>query len=211
MTPAELKRRVRARRGEGQKLKEHILAAAEQLLLETGDEDAVSIRAVAKKVGVTPPSIYIHFPDKAELIFQVCDKLFRDLDERFEAAAAGVDDPLESLMLRGKTYVQFGLEHPEHYRIMFMNNPGSTPDRYKAGMGQGDGAFGHLVEAVQRCIDGGALPPQDPLNAAIALWVTAHGITSLLLAKPHFPWPDDREALIEGLCRTAVTGLAHAD
>lgn len=211
MTPTELKRRVRARRGEGQKLKEQILAAAEQLLLETGNEDAVSIRAVAKKVGVTPPSIYMHFPDKTELIFQVCDKLFRDLDELFEAATAGVDDPLESLMLRGKAYVRFGLDHPEHYRIMFMNNPGSTPDRYKAGMGQGDGAFGHLVETVQRCIDSGALPAQDPLNAAIALWVTVHGITSLLLAKPNFPWPDDREALIEGICRTAVTGLAHAD
>ena len=209
MTSTGTRRRSRARRGEGQKLKPQILAAAEQLLLETGDEEAVSIRAVAQKVGVTPPSIYMHFADKNELIFQVCEKLFRELDELFEEAAAGSDDPLESLMLRGKAYVQFGLEHPEHYRIMFMNRPGSTPDRYKGAVEMGDGAFGHLVEAVARCIEVGAMPRQDPLVAAITLWVSVHGITSLLVAKPQFPWPDDVEALVETVCRTTVQGLAN--
>ena len=209
MTTVGSRRRTRARRGEGQKLKQQILEAAEQLLLETGDEEAVSIRAVADKVGVTPPSIYMHFADKNELIFQVCEKLFRELDELFETAAAGSDDPLESLMLRGKAYVKFGLEHPEHYRIMFMNRPGSTPDRYKGGVEMGDGAFVHLVEAVARCIESGALPAQDPLTAAIALWSSAHGITSLLVAKPQFPWPADVEGLVETLCRTTVHGLAH--
>jgi AcrR family transcriptional regulator len=208
VTTTGSRRRSRARRGEGQKLKPQILAAAEELLLETGDEEAVSIRAVAQKVGVTPPSIYMHFADKNELIFQVCEKLFRELDELFEASAAGSNDPLESLMLRGKAYVQFGLEHPEHYRIMFMNRPGSTPDRYKGAVEMGDGAFGHLVEAVARAIEAGSLPQQDPLTAAIALWSAAHGITSLLVAKPQFPWPDDVEGLVEELCRNAVRGLA---
>jgi AcrR family transcriptional regulator len=203
-------RRSRARRGEGQKLKPQILAAAQELLLETGDEEAVSIRAVADKVGVTPPSIYMHFADKNELMFAVCEKLFGELDEIFETAAAGSDDPLESLMLRGKAYVQFGLEHPEHYRIMFMNRPGAMPDAYKGEVGLGDGAFGHLVEAVQRCIDQGALPQQDALVAALALWTSVHGITSLLVAKPQFPWPEDIDGLVEQLCRTLVRGLAQA-
>jgi len=53
--PAASPRRHRARRGEGARLREEILAAGTRLLLETGDEEAVSIRAIAQAVGVTPP------------------------------------------------------------------------------------------------------------------------------------------------------------
>ena len=95
--PSASPRRARARRGEGPRLREEILAAATRLLAETGDEEAVSIRAVAEAVGVTPPSIYLHFADKTELIYAICEELFRKLDDEMAAAAAGVDDPLEEL------------------------------------------------------------------------------------------------------------------
>src|SRR6266571_1260433 len=101
----EAARRRRAPRGQGERLGEEILAAAERLLVETGDEEAVSIRAVADAVGVTPPSIYLHFADKNELMFAVCERQFERLDREMEAAAAMSDDPLESLRLRGKAYV----------------------------------------------------------------------------------------------------------
>ena len=98
--PAASPRRHRARRGEGGRLREEILAAGTRLLLETGDEEAVSIRAIAQAVGVTPPSIYLHFADKTELIYAICEELFRKLDDEMAAAAAGVDDPLEELHRR---------------------------------------------------------------------------------------------------------------
>ena len=60
--------RVRARRGEGDKLREEILVAVSDLLDETNDESAVSIRAIADRVGVTPPSIYRHFEDKEAML-----------------------------------------------------------------------------------------------------------------------------------------------
>jgi AcrR family transcriptional regulator len=62
-TGARVQRRRRARRGEGEKLREEILEAAERLLLQTGSEEMVQVRAVAEAVGVTPPSIYLHFAD----------------------------------------------------------------------------------------------------------------------------------------------------
>ena len=91
--PAASPRRHRARRGEGGRLREEILAAGTRLLLETGDDEAVSIRAIAQAVGVTPPSIYLHFADKTELIYAICEELFRKLDDEMAAAAAGVDGP----------------------------------------------------------------------------------------------------------------------
>ena len=113
-------RRARARRGEGPRLREEILAAATRLLVETGDEEAVSIRAVAEAVGVTPPSIYLHFADKTELIFAVCEEQFRQLDAEMAGAEAGAADPLEALRRRGQAYVRFGLGNAEHYRVLFM-------------------------------------------------------------------------------------------
>ena len=73
MTPSATRagRRPRLPKGEGRQLRDEILVATERLLLETGSAQAVSIRAVADAVGVTPPSIYRHFADKTALIFEV--------------------------------------------------------------------------------------------------------------------------------------------
>jgi AcrR family transcriptional regulator len=72
-------RRSRARRGEGDRLREQILEAAEHLLIQTGNEEAVTIRAVAEAVGVTPPSVYLHFADKDDLLFAICERHFARL------------------------------------------------------------------------------------------------------------------------------------
>src|SRR3954462_12451882 len=109
MTPAT--RRARARRGEGERLRDEILAAAERLLIRTGDQEAVSIRAIAEAAGVTPPSIYLHFADKTQLLTAVCSARFAEFDRYLEEAASGVDDPLDALWARGRAYVRFGLDN----------------------------------------------------------------------------------------------------
>ena len=188
MTPAT--RRARARRGDGDLLRAEILAAAERLLIKTGDEGAVSIRAIADAAGVTPPSIYMHFADKTELLAAVCQARFHDLDRVMEEAAAKADNPVEALWARGRAYVRFGLENPEHYRILFMTKPGSDRPAKDEGDLPGLTAFSHLVEEVARCMDAGSLAAGDPFLVATGLWTGVHGITSLLIARPDFPWPD---------------------
>ena len=183
-------RRPRARRGEGELLRAEILAAAERLLIQTGDEGAVSIRAIADAAGVTPPSIYLHFADKTELFNAVCEARFADFDRYLEEAAAGVADPLEALWARGRAYVRFGLDNPEHYRILFMTRRVADPSPGNVDNLPGLTAFSHLVEDVARGIDSGALAPGDPFLVATGLWSAVHGITSLLIARPDFPWPD---------------------
>jgi len=198
---------VRARRGEGERLREEILAAATRLLIETGDESAVSIRAVAAAVGVTPPSIYLHFPDKSELLQAVCSEQFRQLAERNRVAAASTDDPVEALRRCGRVYITFGLENPEAYRILFMCHDRAKLEGAQAEAIANAAAYFDLVERVQRAIDAGALRPVDPEEAAMGLWAVAHGITSLLIAHPAFPWPEDREQLIDRVLDQALTGL----
>jgi AcrR family transcriptional regulator len=199
--------RSRARRGEGELLHDQILLAAERLLMETGDEDAVSIRAIADAVGVTAPSIYLHFPDKETLLFAVCDRQFAMFDDALEAAAATTDDPLEALERRCEAYARFGLERPEAYRIMFMGRSTLVNRHTDTVEKAGTTAFNHLVAAVQRAVDAGVLRSDvDPVEGAIFLWTGVHGITSLLISLDAFPW-GDRDALVRRLSRLHLDGL----
>lgn len=181
--------RRRSRKGEGELLREEILAATERLLVETGSEEAVSIRAVASATGVTAPSIYRHFEDKTHLLFEVCARQFALLDDAIEAAAAGIDDPVLALRARGEAYVRFGIEHPEHYRIMFMGPAYATPRQWSDLMSTG--SFAHLIGGIEVALAAGAVEPAgSPFDMALHIWANIHGLTSLLVARPAMPWPD---------------------
>jgi len=183
-------RRHRAKRGEGGQLRDEIVAATERLLASTGDEDAVSIRVIADAVGVTPAAIYLHFADKDALIFEVCAARFTELAEAMNAAAAAVDDPLEVLVAMGRAYVQFGIDYPEQYRILFMRR-NATRKLEPEEMRDTD-AFGQVVTAVERAVQVGALGGEDdPIDTALGLWSVAHGVASLMIGMPSFAWPDD--------------------
>jgi AcrR family transcriptional regulator len=210
-TPTTAARRPRARKGEGAALRDEILAATERLLLELGSAEAVSIRAVAERVGVTPPSIYRHFADKNDLIFEVCAGHFTAFDEFLARASAGIDDPVERLRAMGLAYMRFGLANPEPYRIMFMTRADETPEEYQAVVLRDTGAFEQLLRCVQECIDAGRFRPEytDASRLAIGFWARVHGLTSLLVAKPHFPWPEDKDAFIEEYARICLAGVGR--
>ena len=201
-------RRRRARRGEGDRLREEVLAAARDLLAETGSETAVSIRAVADRVGVTPPSIYLHFPDKESLLEAVCTEVFARLDAAMESAAEGAETPFEGLRERGLAYVRFAIENPEHYRLVLMR-------RHDLGIGPTDmeqlaaqGAFAHIVDSVRACQGIGVfVADEDPTQIALSLWAAAHGVAALVIAHPWLVG-DEAEALVARVIEAIGMGLA---
>lgn len=196
--------RTRAKRGEGERLREDIVAAAERLLVATGSQDGVSIRAIADACDVTPPAIYLHFADKDRLFLEVCTRRFRELDEWIERAGAEAEDELDSLRIRGAAYVRFGLEHPEVYRLLMMTRHDGRID--DPGMEAGRDAFMHMVGAVERCVGSGALGEADAYEASLVLWSGIHGLTSLLISFPSFEW-GDRDALTERMLDVLIEGV----
>src|SRR5579864_3535088 len=92
--------RVRYARGEGARLRQDILDSASALLAESGDPAQISIRGVARKIGITPMSVYLHFPDVDSLILAVADEFFTELNTVQEAAASNDSDPLDILVAR---------------------------------------------------------------------------------------------------------------
>ena len=206
MTPVA---RPRSRRGEGERLRDEILAAADDLLVETASEDAVSIRAVADAVGVTPPSIYRHFPDKESLLVAVCLQSFDSFAEVMRDARAP-DDPLESLRALARAYVRYGLEHPEHYRIMFMDRLELSAEQYAEELLSESSSFGVLIETVLALKASGRLRTElvavDDFHLGVLLWSSVHGLTSLFVAKPNLPWVD-QEGLVDDACEIILNGV----
>lgn len=201
--------RSRARRGEGARLRDDILEAAERLLLETGDSGSLSIRAIAGAVGVTPPSIYLHFADRNELLFAVCDRRWRQLEAELDAAAADAAgaDPVERIVRRGRAYVGWGLRHPEHYRILLMSRATEVPPRYadQALVTRRLG-FDPLAEDLRAAMTSGALVEADPNEVCFVLFSAVHGLTSLLVTNPRFDLPPV-ERLVDQLIDTLLLGL----
>jgi AcrR family transcriptional regulator len=176
------------------------------LLAETGDESAVSLRVVAERVGVTVPSIYLHFADKRALIDAVCSEVFEALDRLLRAASEGAADPLDALRAQGNAYVHFAVDNPEHYRVVMMQAHEPGPESVDAMVASG--AFAYLVQSVQACLDAGLLEG-DPVELGLSLWAAAHGVAALLVAKPYFPWPE-LDGFIDRTVCMAGLGLAVA-
>jgi AcrR family transcriptional regulator len=188
-----LKRR-RAPRGSGEHLREEILDAATELLLETGHAKAVSIRSVAQRVGVTPPSIYLHFADKDTLLDAVCARYFEKLDEEMQrmAGQSGEDQPstIDVLRAQGLAYVRFARQTPELYRIATMgeSRPGSDVD-----VALNSSAFVHMRHSIETLMAEGVYPQDDATRLALEMWTVAHGLAALMISRPDLPWGDVEE------------------
>lgn len=198
--------RRRNRRGQGGQLREEILAAVNRLLDEWGSIERLTIRAVAAEVGVAAPSVYLHFQDKAELVWAALTDKYEQLAGRMRAAdrAAEADGALARLRAQVHAYCQFGLDNPGHYRLMYETpQPLVDQDRIRehpAGL-----VSGCLREATARCRDAGcglALPSEQ---LAHTVWTGTHGVLSLT----HSLFPRDQaeqsvRSLVDGLLDSLV-------
>lgn len=186
---------MRNPRGQGVRLREEILAAARKLL-ESGPAEEVTLRLVARTVGVTAPSIYTHFTNRDEIMRVIVEEAFEELQE----ALSGDDhlEPVDHLRAICDAYLQFAEERPQRYRLMFGGvwnaadaqfDAADQPDLSRLGFG----ALRILSDAIQRCADAGALDSACPFDDAVALWVSLHGLAELRRTAPLFPWPSTIE------------------
>jgi AcrR family transcriptional regulator len=183
-------RRRRRARGEGALLQGEILDAAVAVISRAGDADAMSIRALANEVGVTAPSIYRHFTDKAAILRAVLARSFRQFEEHLEAAAAGSGTPFARLQRRSLAYLQFADQQPGQYRLLF--SAASLGPRQLGLDGQphpGAGSYQALVDSVEACVRAGARPDGPSAQVALQLWSTLHGYADLKIGKPELTWP----------------------
>lgn len=147
-------------------------ALVEAALASVGEADALSLRAVARRVGVSATAVYRHFPDKQALLTAVAaaglDRLGAAQRVAYDAAGGGAS----GFGATGVAYVRFALSHPALFRLIFSQPAGNA----MAG-GAGDDAMTFLLDNAARL----APPGADPKLFALQAWSGAHGLAMLML------------------------------
>lgn len=204
--------RTRNRRGEGARLRDDIIAAAVALLDETGDERAVTLRAVARRIGITAPSIYRHFADQPGIMLAVVQQAFEELDAELRRTRdAADDDPRSRLFAVCTAYLDFARSRPGRYRTMFGGlwmpdlETGSVTEADMHALGRS--TLQLLADVLGECVGAGIATSNDPAADAVALWVGLHGLAHQQSVTVSFPWPADiDERLIGALAHLREAG-----
>jgi AcrR family transcriptional regulator len=199
------------REREREEIRTLILDTAREMFAAEG-YDAVTMRRIAERIEYSPTAIYFHFKDKQALIRELCEHDFLQLAQKF-ATIARIADPIERLRRAGQLYLQFGLDNPNHYRVMFMTpHPNIEDHTLEQGNPEQD-AYAFLksivAEAIEQKLFRKELTDVDLVSQTI--WAGVHGVVALHIAKCNDGWVDWRpiakraesmiDLLLEGLTR----------
>jgi AcrR family transcriptional regulator len=191
-------------------LRQEILDAAREILFRDG-YDGLSMRKVAQKIDYSPTAIYLHFKDREDLVFSVCEETMAGLLRELEAVV-DLRDPLVSLKKGLRRYVDFGVANPDFYTVSFImpiRRNSAVTARFLQSDTKGMQAFSFLPRLLSEAVRQKKLKKLDVDAASRALWAGIHGITSLLIGKPQFDW-GSKDRVIDQLIAMLVEGLKPA-
>jgi AcrR family transcriptional regulator len=218
--PPALPARTRKPRGQGHERRGEILAAAKALFIAEGYE-GFTTRKLAAQVGVSQTGIYVYFRGKDEIFDALCRQSFEQLAEAFRDTQDVATEGFERLRALGRAYIDFGLAHPDEYRLTFMEGPGLLKGEMRDvdlgrpmdQQGIGNQVFLIIRQTLKSLDEAGLLRPLDLTIATHTVWFGLHGLVSILIARPAFPKlaPDELvgpmiESIIAGLARTPDAG-----
>jgi AcrR family transcriptional regulator len=156
-----------------------VCAAAARLFAERGF-DAVTLRAIAAAIGCSPMAPYRYFRDKEEIFAQVRAMAFQRFAQRQLSAMERYRNPARRLAALGRAYIQFALEYPDDYRIMFELRQ-DTQNQHPELLAAERGAWEPLRQAVGEAVESGLIQG-NPETLAHVFWSAVHGLVSLHLA-----------------------------
>jgi AcrR family transcriptional regulator len=185
--------RQRYARGEGDRLRQDLLESAADLMAKHGDIEGISLRAVARDAGVSATAVYRHFDDHMDLLRESVEYCWGHFRATLSAASERSDDPFVRFRAMGDAYVQFALEHPGQYRVLFSNKIDLGGEAGPVGIS----AFHLLVDNVADILRVLG-DDRDAFFVAVQVHTWMHGIVDLVGCHPAMAWPPV-EKLLDGL------------
>jgi len=193
----------------------HALLAEAARLVESEGLRALTLRELARRLGVSHAAPVNHFADKDQLLLALAAEGFEELSTDLEAALRA-GSPAARLRQTGRAYIHFALRRPGHFRVMF--GQGYMKEvRPPQLLDSGSRAYGFLQTAVTAVLPPARARSAARVNeAAFFAWSTVHGAATLILDGPLSPLlgAEDglaqREALIEQATAMAVKAIAGA-
>ena len=186
-------------------LRRALLDAALGLIEKQGAE-ALSLRAVARRAGVSTAAPYRHFPSREALLAAVAEEGFRLLGEQMRrTTAAHADDPARALGEAGVAYVLFAAAHPSRYNVMLSPELADRTAHPSLEAAE-NGTRRLLLDAVLSYQAAGWLGSRDPGELVISAWSSVHGLASLI-ACGQIQVASSDSARIEEIARSVVRSL----
>jgi len=137
------------------------------------------MRKLAKQVGVTAPALYRHFENREHVLADVVREAYRDFTAYLYRALEG-RTALERFFRAGEGYLDFALQHPRWYELLFIApehmGMDALPDDIEA---MGCAVHQFWVDRVRECMDEGILKHGDPVQISLTMWAHAHGLLQL--------------------------------
>ena len=156
----------------------NILASACDLYLAEG-LDGLSMRKLAREVGVTAPALYRYYESKEHVLLDVVNEAFREFRAALYQALEG-RTPLARLFRARDGYLRFALEHPRWYRMVYITpeqlGVEGVPEEMEA---HGCSIHQFWVDRLRECMDAGFLREDDPVEVALTMWAHSHGMITL--------------------------------
>jgi AcrR family transcriptional regulator len=184
------------------------LPAAVALLRRDGP-GALTMRNVAAEAGVTATALYRHYADRDALIAAVVRDVY-GVFRRWLVVPIGTGEPATWLRLAFDRFLHFALEHPNYYRLLFLEPHGHGIDRYPADFAAGrSSTFRQLRDVVEHCMAAGVLRPADATDVALTVYAHMHGLIALHLAG-RFPDPAEFARFYHRSMESLVAGIGGA-
>jgi AcrR family transcriptional regulator len=196
-------------------LRQAILEAAGEIVVADG-HTSLSIRKIADKIEYAPSTIYLYFQDKYAILAAISVGHFEELTDKLAVMNQAAGNPVEALRTGMRSYVDFGLAHPNQYQITFLTQPppDCPPDHpatqaiSKAGLD----CFEQLMIAVHKAMDAGLIRRADVNETSQNVWLSLHGLTAGLIVcgkDPAFPWVEHKR-LIDSQITMILRGIGSA-
>ena len=160
-------------------MREAILSAALKLFSDDG-YDTVTMRKIADEIEYSVGTIYLYFRDKNEIFFELHNRGFAEFFQK-QLTVQHIEDPLERLTAHGTTYIQFAIDHPEYYDVMFISRTPSKEINKNKHWTEGERTYDLLKLNIRQAMEAGYFKGVDIEVAAFSLWSFVHGIASLFI------------------------------
>jgi AcrR family transcriptional regulator len=162
-------------------LKSTLVDAGVKLLSESGME-GLSLRKLAREIGVSHNAPYMHFADKEAVLAAIAQQGFLLLGQAVDAGQLQLQDHSieSSLKAAAHSYIHFALDHPNHLMVMFGKLDSAAHCDL---MESANATFGKLVTIMQNGKQSGALVDQPAEQLAMLFWTNLHGLSVLLIAQ----------------------------
>lgn len=158
-------------------MREAILSAALKLFSDEG-YDNVTMRKIADKIEYSVGTIYLYFKDKGEIFFELHNRGFAEFYKK-QLSVQRIKDPIERLKAHGEAYIQFAMEYPEYYDVMFISRTPAKAIKKSEHWEEGERTYEILKLNIKQAMEAGYFKNVDLDVAAFSLWSFVHGISAL--------------------------------